>query len=53
MPVGCLTRTPYGAYPEYHTSGDNPDFVTEEAMADIVGDALGRLSASWKRTGGT
>ena len=25
--VGCLTRTPYGAYPEYHTSGDNPDFV--------------------------
>jgi aminopeptidase-like protein len=34
--VGCLTRTPYGAYPEYHTSGDNPDFVTPDAMADTL-----------------
>ena len=25
--VGSLTRTPYAGYPEYHTSGDNPDFV--------------------------
>jgi len=36
MGVGCLTRTPYGAYPEYHTSGDNPDFVTPDAMADTL-----------------
>jgi aminopeptidase-like protein len=34
--VGCLTRTPYAAYPEYHTSADNPDFVTPEAMADTL-----------------
>jgi aminopeptidase-like protein len=34
--VGCLTRTPYGAYPEYHTSGDNPDFVVPDAMADTL-----------------
>ncbi len=34
--VGCLTRTPYAAYPEYHTSADNPDFVTAEAMADTL-----------------
>ncbi len=34
--VGSLTRTPYGGYPEYHTSGDNPDFVTEEAMRDTL-----------------
>jgi aminopeptidase-like protein len=34
--VGCLTRTPYGAYPEYHTSGDDPDFVKPNAMADTL-----------------
>jgi aminopeptidase-like protein len=34
--VGCLTRTPYGAYPEYHTSADNPGFVSAEAMVDTL-----------------
>ncbi|WP_189826079.1 DUF4910 domain-containing protein [Streptomyces finlayi] len=34
--VGSLTRTPYAAYPEYHTSGDNPDFVSADAMADTL-----------------
>jgi aminopeptidase-like protein len=34
--LGCLTRTPYGAYPEYHTSGDNPDFVKPDAMVDTL-----------------
>jgi aminopeptidase-like protein len=34
--VGCLTRTPYAAYPEYHTSGDNPSFVLPDAMADTL-----------------
>ena len=36
MGVGCLTRTPYGEYPEYHTSGDNPAFVEPDAMADTL-----------------
>ena len=36
MGVGCLTRTPYGAYPEYHTSGDNLDFVLPDAMTDTL-----------------
>ncbi|GAA0952475.1 DUF4910 domain-containing protein [Nonomuraea longicatena] len=36
LPVGSLTRTPYAGYPEYHTSGDNPGFVTEAAMADTL-----------------
>ncbi len=33
LPVGSLTRTPYGRYPEYHTSADNLDFVQPEALA--------------------
>jgi aminopeptidase-like protein len=36
MGVGCLTRTPYGAYPEYHTSGDNLDFISPKAMVDTL-----------------
>ncbi|MEU1720288.1 DUF4910 domain-containing protein [Nonomuraea sp. NPDC005692] len=36
LPVGSLTRTPYGSYPEYHTSADNPDFVQPEAMEDTL-----------------
>ncbi|MGC5566067.1 DUF4910 domain-containing protein [Streptomyces sp. FR-108] len=34
--VGSLSRTPYAGYPEYHTSGDNPDFVSAEAMEDTL-----------------
>ncbi|MGW5261844.1 DUF4910 domain-containing protein [Microbispora sp. NPDC004025] len=40
LPVGCLTRTPYAGYPEYHTSADDPDFVTEEAMEDTLDACL-------------
>ncbi|HWM94974.1 MAG TPA: DUF4910 domain-containing protein [Thermoanaerobaculia bacterium] len=32
LPVGSLTRTPYGRYPEYHTSADNLDFVRPESL---------------------
>jgi aminopeptidase-like protein len=34
--VGSLSRTTYGGYPEYHTSADNLDFVSPEAMADTL-----------------
>lgn len=34
--VGCLTRTPYAGYPEYHTSADNPDFVSPDSLADTL-----------------
>jgi aminopeptidase-like protein len=33
LPVGRLTRTPFGKYPEYHTSGDNLAFVQPDALA--------------------
>ncbi|WP_370970365.1 DUF4910 domain-containing protein [Amycolatopsis sp. cg9] len=44
--VGSLTRTPYAGYPEYHTSADNPGFVSPAAMEDTLGalrDAVGVL----------
>jgi aminopeptidase-like protein len=32
LPVGSLTRTPHGRYPQYHTSADNLDFVRPESL---------------------
>jgi aminopeptidase-like protein len=32
LAVGSLTRTPYGRYPEYHTSADDLGFVKPEAL---------------------
>ncbi len=40
LPVGCLTRTPHGEYPEYHTSADDPSLVRPEALADSLALAL-------------
>lgn len=34
LPVGRLTRTPNGCYPEYHTSADNLDFVKPASLAE-------------------
>ena len=34
LPVGCLTRTPHGRFPEYHTSADNLNFVQPPYLAD-------------------
>lgn len=36
LPVGCLSRTPYGQFPEYHTSADNLDLVRAEALEDSL-----------------
>jgi aminopeptidase-like protein len=48
LPVGCLMRSVHGEFPEYHTSDDNLDFITPDALAhtaracqaafDIVGN---------------
>jgi aminopeptidase-like protein len=36
LAVGSLMRTPNGEYPEYHTSGDNLDFVSAQSLADSL-----------------
>lgn len=36
LPVGCLSRTPYGRFPEYHTSADNLDLVRAEALGNSL-----------------
>lgn len=36
LPIGCLTRTPHGEYPQYHTSGDNLDLVQPKALAESL-----------------
>ena len=49
LPVGCLTRTPNGEYPEYHTSADDLGFVDRAALQDslaFVTETLADLDAS-------
>jgi aminopeptidase-like protein len=36
LAVGCLTRSPYGSFPEYHTSADDLSFITPHALLDSL-----------------
>jgi aminopeptidase-like protein len=36
LPVGRLTRSSNGAYPEYHTSADNMNLITPQALAQSL-----------------
>ena len=41
LPVGRLTRSPNGQYGEYHTSGDNLEFVHAQHLAQSLSAAAG------------
>ena len=43
LPVGCFMRTPYGQYPEYHTSADNLDSIHPESLGDSFSKLLAIL----------
>lgn len=36
LPIGRITRSPNGAYPQYHTSADNLDLVRPEHLQDSL-----------------
>jgi len=40
LPVGCVMRTPFGHYPEYHTSADNLSFIHPQALVDSLTTCL-------------
>ncbi len=36
LPVGCLMRSVWGTFPEYHTSADNLDFIQPLSLAESL-----------------
>jgi aminopeptidase-like protein len=44
LSVGSLTRTPYGTYPEYHTSADDLSVVQPKHLADSLKTYLSVMS---------
>jgi aminopeptidase-like protein len=36
LPVGCLMRSVWGTFPEYHTSADNLDFIRPESLGESL-----------------
>lgn len=43
LPVGCLMRTPWGRFPEYHTSADDLTFVKPQSLADSLAKCVAAL----------
>jgi aminopeptidase-like protein len=49
LPVGLFQRSRFGAFPEYHTSADNLDFIAPEHLessAQMIADAIEILEAN-------
>lgn len=50
LPVGRLSRSPHGTFPEYHTSADNLDFVLPEKLEESF-EACRRILGLLERNG--
>jgi len=51
LPVGRLSRSVHGEFPEYHSSADNLEFVDNESLEEsleLLGQLVGRIEASEK-----
>lgn len=53
--VGCLMRTPFGRYPQYHTSGDDLGFIAPDQLAEALRVCVAAISnlenvAVWRNT---
>jgi aminopeptidase-like protein len=40
LPVGCLMRSVWGTFPEYHTSADNLDFIRPDSLAKSLNTCM-------------
>jgi aminopeptidase-like protein len=36
LPIGCMMRSVWGSFPEYHTSADNLDFIRPRQLAESL-----------------
>jgi aminopeptidase-like protein len=45
LPVGCLMRSVWGTFPEYHTSADNLEFLRPERLAGSLRACAGMMDA--------
>jgi aminopeptidase-like protein len=43
LSVGCIMRTPFGQYPEYHTSADNIEFISRQGLSDSFAKCVSAL----------
>ena len=49
LPVAMLSRSKFGAIPEYHTSADNLDFIRPDALAQswrLINDTIGAIEGN-------